>query len=255
MRLMSKKNFDYKRRLNIHNKRRKGYIRKTAAVAATTLILSFPLTTTLNNLNLPGFENRVEAASLADVQLLTDVAISADLTENPGAPYDLKLEMTGTGFADAELLTPDRVGVFYIPELAGKMTADGQANVRVEILPITMDDLPALKTAIGGLTGTATDLVGGVVSALDGILGDNPLLKPYVSIEGLDEVNTAIDNLNNLDQALADLLAYDDTVDFTVNPDGSIVVNFSDGLSNHLDTAINDVVTGLVNDLLDAVGG
>src|SRR5699024_502910 len=31
-------------------------------------------------------------------------------------------------------------------------------------------------------------------------------------------------------------------------------VDFSDGLGNHLDTAVNDLVTELVNDLLNAVG-
>lgn len=250
---MSYKNFDYKKSLNIQNKRRKSFVKKAATIAATTLILTLPVNTAINHLNVPGFEQHIaSAASLAEVQLLSDVAITADLNQET---YDLALGMTGTGLADVELITPDRVGVFYIPELAGKMQADGQAQVRVEILPITMDDLPALNTAVGALTGTATDLVGGVVSALDTILGNNPLLKPLVSIEGLDGVSTAIDNLNNLDQALTDLLAYEGEANVIVNPDGSVVVDFSEGLGQHLDTTVNEVVTELVNDLLNAVGG
>src|SRR5699024_8292008 len=155
-------------RLNDLHKGNSRRLRKTAAIAATTLILTMPVNNVLTQLNMPGFEaHYASAASLADVQLLTDVASSAGLTENPGPPYDLKLAMAGTGLADVELLTPERVGVFYAPDLAGKMTADGPANVRVEILPITMDDLPALKNLVGGLTGTVTDLVTGLTSGLD----------------------------------------------------------------------------------------
>ena len=112
---MSKKNFDYKRRLNIHNKRRKGYIRKTAAVAATTLILSFPLTTALNNLNVPGFENHyVSAATLAEVNLLQSTNVTATANDT----NDFALEVSGQSLANLELLGPDRVAVFQL-DLSG----------------------------------------------------------------------------------------------------------------------------------------
>lgn len=211
----------------------------------------------LNMLPMSLFSNEADlkahATSLANVQILSDIEINANL-EDRANPYELELQMRGTGLADVELINPERVGIFYIPELAGKMESNGQAEVRVEILPITLDDLPALKVAVGNLTGTATTLVGGVVDALDQILGKNPLLKPFVSIEGLDEVNTAIDNLNKLDESLADLLAYEDQINVVILPNGAITVDFSDGLGNHLDTAVNDLVTELVNDLLNAVG-
>src|SRR5699024_9104089 len=189
------------------------------------------------------------AESLANVQLLSDVSISADNTENP---YEIALSMTGTGLAEAELAAPDRVGVFYIPELAGHMNEAGQADVRVEILPITMEDLPALGSAVNGLTGTLTGLVTWLVEGIDDLL---PSLIPsdLVEIKGLTELNSAIDNLNNLDSALGDLLAYEDQVDVVVNNDGSIVINFTDGLGEHLETAIKEIVQASLNDVSDAV--
>src|SRR5699024_11434956 len=88
----------------------------------------------------------------------------------------------------------------------------GQADVRVEILPITMDELPALGSAIDELTGTLTGLVTGLIEGIDDLL---PVLIPseLVEINGLTELNAAIDNLNNLNSALEDLLAYEDQVD------------------------------------------
>src|SRR5699024_12830454 len=100
-------------------------------------------------------------------QLLSNVNILADNSVNP---YEVSLSMTGTGLAEAELLAPDRVGVFYIPELAGHMHEAGQADVRVEILPITMEDLPPVCSAVKGLTGTLTGLVKWLVEGLDNLL-------------------------------------------------------------------------------------
>lgn len=198
----------------------------------------------------------IAAPSLAEVNLLESVEVTAELGNLEGdEPYHLLLSLSGTGLADAELASPERVAIFYAPDLAGELIVANSANTRVEILPVTMESLPALDTAVGGLTGTATSLIGELLDALDVILNDNPLLKPFVSINGLTEVNTAIDNLKNLDQALADLLAYEDQIDVTVNSNGSIIINFGDGLGNHLDATINELVTGLVNDLLAAVGG
>ena len=255
------KKFDYKKRMSQLSNRKMQQIKKTittSAIASALILNSVPTAFAQRSVEQQSTWAVADAAevakSLAEVQLLTDVSISADLSDL-GEMYNLSLGMTGTGLADAELLTPDRVAVFYAPELAGKMEARGPASVQVEILPIHLrEDLPALYEAVGGLTGTLTGLLGELTGSLDEILNKNPLLKPFVSIQGLTEVNTAIDNLNNLDQALADLTAYTDDVEVIVNPDGSVVINFSDGLGNHLETAISDVVTGLVNDLLAAVG-
>lgn len=232
-------------------------LRKIFISTLITMLL-FNLIPGASQMALGSFSNQldrtVHATSLADVQLLTDVSIGAQLIEQEAAHYNLELNMTGTGLADVELLTPDRLGVFYIPKLAGEMTADGKADVSVEILPIKMEDLPALNAAVGNLTGTVTDLVTGLTTGLDAAI-NGTLLAGVVKVNGLTELNRALDNLNNLDQALADLLAYEDQIDVLVNSDGSIVIDFSDGLGNHVETAVKSVVTDTVTGVLDAVEG
>src|SRR5699024_1329564 len=115
-----------------------------------------------------------------------------------------------------------------------------------------MDDLPALGSAIDGLTGTLTGLVTGLIEGIDDLL---PVLIPseLVEINGLTELNAAIDNLNNLNSALEDLLAYEDQVDVVVNNDGSIVVEFTDGLGNHIEPALKDIIHNSLDDVSEAV--
>lgn len=210
----------------------------------------------INENNNPG--NITPFASLSEVQLLTDVVIDANLTPDVEQPpesqqYNLNLNLNGIGLADTELTSPNRVVVFYAPDLAGKLIhSGGTANVQVDILPLTMDDLPVLNTALEGLQGTLTGLVTGLISGINDAL---PLLIPpsLVEINGLDELNTAINNLNNLNTALANVLSYTDSVQYTVNDDGTIIVDFSDGLGNHLETAVTDIVQAALDDVNTAV--
>src|SRR5699024_7989222 len=114
---------------------------------------------------------------------------------------------------------------------------------------ITMDDLPILNDAIGGITTTATGLVADVLDTVDQLL-DNALLRPFVTIEGVDELSIAVDALNNLDQAISDVLQYNTSQAVTVGPNGELIVDFSDGLGQHLETAVNDVVVQTLENLV-----
>lgn len=195
-----------------------------------------------------------KAASLTEVQLLTGIKINANIDESAeGDPYNLHLGLTGTGVTDTELTSPDRTVVFHAPDLAGQLVHNGgTANVQVEILPITMEDLPALNTTLEGLQGTLTGLVTGLLTDIDNAL---PSLIPssLVEVNGIDELNAAIDNLNNLNTALADVLSYNENVDYTVGEDGTVVVSFSDGLGNHLESTVTDVVQSALDDVTNAV--
>ncbi|MCM3111907.1 Ig-like domain-containing protein [Lederbergia lenta] len=247
---MSKRNFDYKKRLNAKSKL---YKKRTIALATSFVLVAGPIAMSGS---LPGLSiNSVQAATLADVNLLTNTTVSATLGNFGGTdPYSLSLGLTGQGVADAGVLAPEKVAVFYAPELAGKMTAVGPADVRVEILPITMDDLGTLNETLNGvttvLTGTVTEVLS-VVDQLQSSLIPNELL----TINGISELESAVDALNNIDDALTDLLAYEDTIETTIAEDGSITVDFSDGLGNHLETAINEVVVTLLEDVVTALNG
>lgn len=197
-----------------------------------------------------------EAASLTEVQLLTDVNINAALSdsENPNY-YNLNFGLTGTGVTDVELVNADRTVVFYVPELAGQLVHNGgTANVQVDILPITLaEDLPVLYDSLDPVTTTLNDLVGTLATAIQNIL-NNPITGPLLNVQGLDELTDSLDALNNLDTALQDLTSYTDNVQYIVNEDGTVVVSFTDGLGNHLETAVQDVVVDALNRVGTAIG-
>src|SRR5699024_3999459 len=112
---------------------------------------------------------------------------------------DFALEVSGQSLANLELLGPDRVAVFQL-DLSGLSQevqdqieiVASDANVSVDLTAVTMDDLRVLNGAIGGITSTATGLVADVLDTVDRLL-DNVLLRPFVKIEGVDELSGAVD--------------------------------------------------------------
>jgi len=233
------------------HKKKIGKIVLSTAVASALFLQ--PIAPIIQNGELVGFEQqKAEADTLAEVGILTDTTVNANIGNVEGSgPYDLNLSLTGTGLADVGLVDPDKVGLFHAPDLAGDLGVAGEANVRVEILPLTMEDLPALNSLVSGLTTTLTGAVSDIVGAVDRILGLVP--DGALDVNGLEELQNSVDALNNVDQALADVLAYEDSVPATVNNEnGTITVDFSDGLDNHLDTAVEDVVLQLLDDVISA---
>ena len=246
----SLRNYDYKQAFK--RKSDHSLIKKVGMTVIAANLMVGPVGSYISNTGEVSFlpqENVAEAASLAEVQLLTDVNVDATLNEPvAGEPYNLNLNLNGTGLADVELVSPERTVVFHAPDIAGEMVhSGGTASVQVDILPINLqEDLPTLYGLINPLTNTLTTSV----STITSLLAANPL----VTLNGIDELNASLDALNNLDVALQDLSSYTDNVEYTVGPDGEVVVSFSDGLGNHLDTAVNDVVLQLLNDVVEAIG-
>jgi hypothetical protein len=222
------------------------------SIIASTLFLT-PIAPIIKNGQIIGISKETaEAATLADVDILAGTDVEAELgnLEGPG-DYTLDLKLEGTGLADVELVNPETTAVFYAPKLAGDLGEQATAEVRVEILPITMEDLPALKTLINTLTGTLNGLLSEVLGLVDDVLD---LLPDFLlDVEGIEELEYSINALNNLDDALEDLLAYIDEIPARVNSEaGIITVEFSDGIDNHLNTAVKDVVLQLLGDIVEA---
>jgi hypothetical protein len=75
-----------------------------------------------------------------------------------------------------------------------------------------------------------------------------------LNINGVGELGQALDAVNNLPDAIAEILEVTiEDAPITEGPKGEIVVDFSDGLAQHLNAAINDVVLQTVNNLIDAI--
>ncbi len=232
---------NYLHRVNVRKTKK---VLVTSAVASA-LIVANPGHSGILSVTSP---STVEAASLAEVKLLTNVELESVLSELE-EHYNLNLNLTGQGDTSVELINPDKTAVFYAEEFAGLLENDGNpATVNVELTAITLEDLPTLEAAISDVTGTVTDLLNNVIEVAD-YASDLEVL----SVDGLDEFQTAVNNLNNIDDALANLLAYEDTVPMQVNDDGSVVVNFTDGLNHHVETAVKDVVVSTIQDLINAI--
>src|SRR5699024_8926871 len=186
---------------------------------------------------------------------------NTNVTASENGENDYNLTVDGQALANVELLGPDRVAVFQL-DLSGLSQevqdqleiVASDANVSVDLTAVTMDDLPILNDAIGGITSTATGLVANVLEVVDD-LQSSIIPSSLLTINGVSELSGALDALNNLDQAISDVLQYNASQAVTVGPNGELIVDFSDGLGKHLETAVNDVVIQTLNNLVNALNG
>ena len=250
------KNYDYKKALN--RKSEHSLLKKIGMTVVAANIMMAPLGQYIEHFGgHTNVENVAYAQTLADVSLLTNVGITSSVdVEQPaeGTPYNVGLSLSGSSLADVELIDTNRVVAFSIPELAGQMTATGPANVSVDLTLVNLDDLPILGNVVGGLTGTLTTTVNSVLSLVSD-LESSLIPDRLITIEGIDGLQGSLDALNNIEQALADALQYNGTAPVTVNADGTVTVDMTDGLGNNLDTAVNGVVIQVLNDLITSLNG
>src|SRR5699024_7281776 len=246
--------------MNTIHKRNTAYVKKTVAIAATTLVISFPISGTLDAMNLPGFgTHEVSAATLGEINLLQQTNVSASAVEGMENTFDLSL--SGKSIANLELIGPERIANFYV-DLENipadvrdgiEIVAQGDGHVRVEILPISLEDLPGVGDLLNTITGTLTGTVDELLDVINRIV-NNPLTSNFIEVEGIDELGQAIAALNNLESALSDVLAYDANV--PVHIDGNVVsVDFTDGVGNHLEGIVKDLVYETVTNVIDAIDG
>src|SRR5699024_4226260 len=148
------KNYDYKRAMK--RKSDHSLLKKVAMTVVAANLVVAPLGNYIDHFSgQTNIENVAYAQSLADVTLLENVNIESYINEpEVGQPYNLNLSLSGSGLADVELINTDRVAAFSIPELAGQMTANGEAYYTVDLTAVNMDDLPILNNTVSGITGT-----------------------------------------------------------------------------------------------------
>lgn len=194
-----------------------------------------------------------EASTLAEVGLLENVNVNAVLSNLEGTdPYHLNLVLTGNGVADVELTNNEKTAAFYLPDLAGDLFTNDSASVSVELLPITIPENSGLGVAIGGLTGTLTELVEFLVNGIDAVV-NGTLLEGIIRIDGLEAISDSLNNLNNLSASLEHLTAYQDDIDIIIDEQGYVAIEFEEGLGQHLDSVVSEVVINTVTDLLTAI--
>ncbi|WP_147534050.1 adhesive domain-containing protein [Bacillus marasmi] len=202
------------------------------------------------------------AKSLAEVSVFKNVDVEASLGDVAGTgPYTLDLNLNATDLANVDLINPDQTVVFYAKELSDKWDKEGTAHVQSELLPIDVDDLtPLLAPVLGTVDGLVTDvtgIVGDLVTDVDALINDNGLTGGVITIDGLDELNDTLAALDNIDEALIDalddVLVYEDDITVVQGDNGEFTITFSDGLGEHLEGVVNDLVLPLVSQLLAQV--
>lgn len=259
---MSKQNIDYKRKMQAKKVSRKNKMRKVFATSAAASLLAFntlPAAASANTGSTAGnaltnpnistlaaITNVAPFASLAEVQLLSNVNVDATLTdsEDPNF-YNLALNLSGNA-TGVQVIDPEKNIIFYADELAGKLSPNGTATVQVDLLPLNLEqDFPGVYN----LVGTVTEGLSSTVQQLVNLVNANPLW----TVNGLEDLTASLDVINNLNVALQDLTSYTDEVEVTVGPNGELVVNISNGLGQYLETAIQDLVVQALNDIIDAI--
>lgn len=227
-------------------KNKKKVLKKLLVIFAIAAILG---------MNAVPFANAAENDSLADVNVLQDVDMGAVLKKVDGKNYyTLDLTLTGNNVADIELLNPEKTAVFYANELKGKWDVNGPAHVKSHLI-LPLSKLPAVVELLGGVTDTVDAEVDTLIDAVAEL---NTLITgtlPLVEIQGIENLDNALDALNNLDDAVVDLLVYDNDVVATKGPDGQITLSYSDNLGARLETAVNEVVVKLLSDVIAAING
>ncbi len=240
------KDFEWDKGVDIMRRKQKRMLKKVFALMAIAILIFLPIGNVL-----------AAEQSLADVSLLRDVDLKANLTNNdvkaPG-DYKLDLTLTGEGVLDVELLNPEKSVVFYNEDVAKQWNPAGKAHVKVDMLPISLGDIPAvvelLDTVTGTVTGTVNSVLGTVNELNTKIIGE---VLPIVKINGLDALYGALDSLNNLDDAVINLTDYDEEVEVVKGTNGEIIVNYSDALGTRLESAIKEAVLPVLTSVLTAV--
>src|SRR5699024_9151121 len=231
--------------MDIKRKKRLPRAKKAAVAVAATMVISMPGNTVANILVAFGIEtHEVSAVSLAVVNLFQSTDVTADVIGN----NDYNLTSSLQALADVEALGPDRVGVFQFDlsdlteELQDQVEIEASdANVSVDLTAVTMEDLPVLDEALGDITGLATGAVSDVLDTVDDL--QSSIIPPeLLTIEGVGELSDAVDALNNLDEAISDVLEYEAEEEVEVGENGELIVDFSSGLGDRLETAVQDVV-------------
>ncbi|MEW8988017.1 MAG: adhesive domain-containing protein, partial [Bacillus sp. (in: firmicutes)] len=231
-------------------KRYKRFLKKSLVLTAIAAILMLSLS------------SYASAKSLAEVSVFKNVDVEASLGDVAGTgPYTLDLNLNATDLANVDLINPDQTVVFYAKELSDKWDKEGTAHVQSELLPIDVDDLtPLLAPVLGTVDGLVTDvtgIVGDLVTDVDALINDNGLTGGVITIDGLDELNDTLAALDNIDEALIealdDVLDYEDDITVVQGDNGEFTITFSDGLGEHLEGVVNDLVLPLVSQLLAQV--
>lgn len=224
------------------------------------LLISIVMLLNLNLLPLVGSlfalqeknDKQVNAQEIVSVNVLRDVyATGGNVRRTEFNPTFFELQMSSLGLLEVDVLAPTLKTQFQADEFKNQIVEGGNAEITLNILPLTRDNLPSLYIAIEDILVNVTSLtvqVGGLISELTNII------PGVLQVQGLDDVITALTALENLDEALASVTSYTQLVNSNVdNPNGILTVEYGDGLGQHLENMINDVVSVLLNNLSTAL--
>lgn len=236
-----------------HLKNHQLHKRKFLPILITSCLFLKPLAfTNINGLGSKIGQKKIKAEEVATINILQQIeANGGNVNRTDFKPTTFDLSMESLGLLNVDLVNPTLHAQFQADEFRGNIVDGGTATVTLEILPITKENLPGLYHAINGITDSVTTLtneIGDLVAELESIS------EGILQVNGLTEVIDALNALNNLETSLESLTAYKQEIPVTVSNDsGILTIEYGDGLGQHMESTINDVVIELLDDLVRAL--
>lgn len=143
--------------------------------------------------------------------------------------------------------------VFQSPTLGNNLQPTGTATVNATFRPITVNTLTSLNNGLANITQQISSALGGIVGSINAVQ-NNPFTRRFIRVSGLTELQNALNNLYNVDAYLRDIPEYMGQITPTVNPDGSISVDFTDQINQHVANQISARISGLLTEVSRRIG-
>lgn len=250
----------YSRKQRIEQKkrlRRKRHAKRTVKYVSALALSSFLANPTLPMFGPDGLleiHRPMQAYAQESARLLQNTGgLTVSPTSLPAdgtGPYNVNMNYTGTGVTNNA--GGRRRVVFQSPQLTNNLQPQGTANVNATIRPLTLNNLPNLNSGLSGIIQSLGSGLSGIVSTVNAVQ-NNFLTRRLIRVSGLTELQNALNNLYNVDAAFRDIPAYNGNITPTVQPDGSIVVDFTDQINAHVAQHIQTRVTGLLTEVTRAI--
>lgn len=143
--------------------------------------------------------------------------------------------------------------VFQSPTLGNNLQPTGTATVNATFRPITVNTVTSLNNGLANITQQISSALGGIVGSINAVQ-NNPFTHRFIRVSGLTELQNALNNLYNVDAYLRDIPEYMGQITPTVNPDGSISVDFTDQINQHVANQISARISGLLTEVSRRIG-
>jgi hypothetical protein len=237
-----------------HKDEQKRIRRKRHAKRAVKYVSVLAISSFLANPSMPLFgpggpleiHRPMQAYAQESARLTSTASLTGSFTDTGTGPYRVGMQFSGTGVTNNA--GGRRRVVFQSPTLGNNLQPTGTATVSATFRQINVNTLSSLNSGLANITAQISSALSGIVGSINAVQ-NNPLTRRFIRVSGLTELQNAMNNLYNVDAYLRDIPAYTGQITPTVNPDGSISVDFTDQINAHVAQQIQARISGLLTEV------